>query len=1034
MADGAVSRIDIDVRSSGVDKAIASLEKLVSAEGSAQVSTDKLAKVRERSETAVDRLAKRYDAEYKVLQQVRRDQEALNRAYDAGLGGTKAYELALAGLQKQQKLLSVGANDNAKSVGLARHEWINLSRQLQDVGVSLAGGASPFMVLTQQGGQIADVFSSSRGGAGAALREFGSAALRFAVHPVTLAAAAAGGATLAYMRWREQVDALTVSLNGLGRQSGLSQFGVNRAAEAGAARAEISNSAARGLAGQFLGAGVPGANIEGAIGISGRFSRSLGLSLEDAGKELASALAAPAKGADELAKKYGLVTFSEREHIKQIAAVGDKSGASAKLLAILSQRIAEMEDPTSRLAKLWERVKGGFFNGLDKFGQFIDRAIDGPEEIARRQREQARRALQGALSGRENEEAERAKQLNQLREDSAFAVREIQARTFAEREAIATERARVTVLRETYDAEKAAMAAEAERAKMLAESARKVEDLVRSSEDQGRLARASNPLERRLMEIEFARRDFFRENIPGGATPMAREFDTAGAAARNLATALEGAAGRIDGRIGRLVPISEWQGGAGASAGDPRGMAGFIQSEARRLGIDPETALRVARSEGLQTFSGDQGTSGGAFQLHRGGIVRGGNGVSGLGDDFMRRTGLDPLDPANERSTITFALETARRVGWGPWHGAARAGIGRFEGIGAAPANDNLGARADRMGFARQNDTAEYEARIKPQEDFAKSVILGRDALRARAETLGMDQRAVDEATKRQELMNEAIRQTGSILPEQKRWIEENSAAWADYQAEIRKVAEEEKQRKENLDIARSGVSGAFSGTLRAAANGENIGQALEQSLTRVRDNIFDTISNRFTEGLLGKMGSADGGLLGGLLGLGGGQNVASANIQAGVVNVNGAIGGVGGASGGGGLIGGLANWIGGLFGHNADGTDNWRGGLTWVGERGPELVNLPRGSQVVPNLDSVRMAQAMARSANSRGGVVAAPVTVNLIGAPAGAKVEQTTDSRGGRRIDVVFDERIAAAQASPQGVATSRALYGLKPQIARR
>lgn len=35
--------------------------------------------------------------------------------------------------------------------------------------------------------------------------------------------------------------------------------------------------------------------------------------------------------------------------------------------------------------------------------------------------------------------------------------------------------------------------------------------------------------------------------------------------------------------------------------------------------------------------------------------------------------------------------------------------------------------------------------------------------------------------------------------------------------------------------------------------------------------------------------------------------------------------------------------------GHNADGTDFWRGGLTWVGENGPELVNLPRGAQVLP-------------------------------------------------------------------------------------
>jgi hypothetical protein len=47
--------------------------------------------------------------------------------------------------------------------------------------------------------------------------------------------------------------------------------------------------------------------------------------------------------------------------------------------------------------------------------------------------------------------------------------------------------------------------------------------------------------------------------------------------------------------------------------------------------------------------------------------------------------------------------------------------------------------------------------------------------------------------------------------------------------------------------------------------------------------------------------------------------------------------------------------------GHNAEGTDNWRGGPTWVGERGPEIVNLPRGAQVIPS--------PAARAAASAGG-----------------------------------------------------------------
>ena len=39
--------------------------------------------------------------------------------------------------------------------------------------------------------------------------------------------------------------------------------------------------------------------------------------------------------------------------------------------------------------------------------------------------------------------------------------------------------------------------------------------------------------------------------------------------------------------------------------------------------------------------------------------------------------------------------------------------------------------------------------------------------------------------------------------------------------------------------------------------------------------------------------------------------------------------------------------------GYNATGNDNWRGGLTWVGEAGPELVSLPGGSQILNAQDS---------------------------------------------------------------------------------
>jgi hypothetical protein len=60
-------------------------------------------------------------------------------------------------------------------------------------------------------------------------------------------------------------------------------------------------------------------------------------------------------------------------------------------------------------------------------------------------------------------------------------------------------------------------------------------------------------------------------------------------------------------------------------------------------------------------------------------------------------------------------------------------------------------------------------------------------------------------------------------------------------------------------------------------------------------------------------------------------------------------------------------------IGHNAAGTDNWRGGPTWINERGGEIIDLPSGSRVYPadksaammggkDFDYDRMAAAFAR------------------------------------------------------------------------
>lgn len=61
------------------------------------------------------------------------------------------------------------------------------------------------------------------------------------------------------------------------------------------------------------------------------------------------------------------------------------------------------------------------------------------------------------------------------------------------------------------------------------------------------------------------------------------------------------------------------------------------------------------------------------------------------------------------------------------------------------------------------------------------------------------------------------------------------------------------------------------------------------------------------------------------------------------------------------------------LFPKNAEGTDYWTGGPTWVGERGPELLDLPRGSRVVEHARSLQMMRDAAQPSRAAS---AAPMT----------------------------------------------------------
>lgn len=117
---------------------------------------------------------------------------------------------------------------------------------------------------------------------------------------------------------------------------------------------------------------------------------------------------------------------------------------------------------------------------------------------------------------------------------------------------------------------------------------------------------------------------------------------------------------------------------------------GFIRDAALQRGIDPEIALRVARSEGgvdeyarRGTFA--TGSSWWAFQLHYGGPGYEYLGtVAGMGTGFSKLTGWAPGAEAAWRDAARYGLNRAKASGWGAWYGAAHVGVGQWEGINTA--------------------------------------------------------------------------------------------------------------------------------------------------------------------------------------------------------------------------------------------------------------------------------------------------------------------------------------------------------------
>lgn len=158
----------------------------------------------------------------------------------------------------------------------------------------------------------------------------------------------------------------------------------------------------------------------------------------------------------------------------------------------------------------------------------------------------------------------------------------------------------------------------------------------------------------------------------------------------------------------------------------PEKMETWIRAYADRHGVDPDTAVKVWKSEGgmnyqstvkkgnQQKYKGKE-DSWGPFQLYRGG---------GLGNEWEKTYGKD-LRSANDATSIQqqidFAMQNAAKSGWGQWYGAAKVGVKDRQGIPNKPLSTKY-KPIDIIDGPTDSQIQKYIASKKPQPSLSDKI------------------------------------------------------------------------------------------------------------------------------------------------------------------------------------------------------------------------------------------------------------------------------------------------------------------------
>ncbi|RXF75083.1 phage tail length tape measure family protein [Hansschlegelia zhihuaiae] len=270
--------------------------------------------------------------------------------------------------------------------GMPAWQRANLTAQGLDVATSLIGGMNPLMIAAQQGPQVVQAY----GGVKETIEGVRAAVTATRVAVLGVTGAVVAGA-LAWNSYLNSVKEVETAASGLGRGSGATASELGLIAERGAAAGGISEREARSIEAVLLRTGKIGADaFQPLITMSKDFAATIGTDLAGAGEQLAAMFADPAKGAETLYQKYGLISGAQSRYVQQLARQGEADKARLALIEALNGRLVDAEKATTALGRAWDAVANAASNAAQAIGEAIERRVSGetPEqELARLKQE-----------------------------------------------------------------------------------------------------------------------------------------------------------------------------------------------------------------------------------------------------------------------------------------------------------------------------------------------------------------------------------------------------------------------------------------------------------------------------------------------------------------------------------------------------------------------------------------------------------------------------------------------------------------------